>query len=315
MRHSGLPLAIAGSHASTHTLPEHRRAQNADHLAHNTPFSAFFTKVVCDLGATPPQVAASPSPIGGIALHEPPTRRRHAARRLRVVQTPTTAGVEGTGGAGGHGRLRDAGQAAAPVGGRQGLAGLRGYAPSEARGADSERAGSRARAHKAARPGTTARGPLHPLRAAAPVTGRCTRSEGVHCLRIGCSTPNHKNKRGICETTADDLTGFIDERTKGRNCHKAHNVWTRADTTQPREHASSRGHPGASITNGRPVQWAIASVATKLTKTSSRTSLNPVSDRTSKPATEISHSLSISMPGTRVWRPPAYRCYLRQRFF
>ena len=144
MRHSGLPLAIASSHASTHTLPEHRRAQNADHLAHNTPFSAFFTKVVCDLGATPPQVAASPSPIGGIALHEPPTRRRHAARRLRVVQTPTTAGVEGTGGAGGHGRLRDAGQAAAPVGGRQGLAGLRGYAPSEARGADSERAGSRA---------------------------------------------------------------------------------------------------------------------------------------------------------------------------
>ena len=95
MRHSGLPLAIAGSYASTHTLPEHRRAQNADHLAHNTPFSAFFTKVVCDLGATPPQVAASPSPIGGIALHEPPTRRRHAARRLRVVQTPTTAGVEG----------------------------------------------------------------------------------------------------------------------------------------------------------------------------------------------------------------------------
>ena len=39
-------------------------------------------------------------------------------------------------------------------------------------------------------------------RAAAPVTGRCTRSEEVHCLRIGCSTPNHKNKRGICETRA-----------------------------------------------------------------------------------------------------------------
>ena len=49
---------------------------------------------------------------------------------------------------------------------------------------------------------TTVRGALHPLRAAAPVTGRYTRSEGVHCLRIGCSTPNHKNKRGICETRA-----------------------------------------------------------------------------------------------------------------
>ena len=33
------------------------------------------------------------------------------------MQTPTTAGVEGTGGAGGQGRLRDAGLAAAPVGG------------------------------------------------------------------------------------------------------------------------------------------------------------------------------------------------------
>ena len=30
-----------------------------------------------------------------------------------------------------------------------------------------------------------------------------TRTEGVHCLRIGCSAPNHKNKRGIGETTAD----------------------------------------------------------------------------------------------------------------
>ena len=252
MRHSGLPLAIAGSHTSTHTLPEHRRAQNADHLAHNTPFSAFFTKVVCDLGATPPQVAASPSPIGGIALHEPPTRRRHAARRLRVVQTPTTAGVEGTGGAGGHGRLRDAGQAAAPVGGRQGLAGLRGYAqPCKHRrcgghrqdqrvavpgcGTRGRAAGpglaSRLRTERSSRRGRLAGGPPptgasssparnNSARAAAPVTGRCTRSEGVHCLRIGCSAPNHKNKRRICETSADDLTGFIDDRTKGHNCHK-----------------------------------------------------------------------------------------------
>ena len=46
------------------------------------------------------------------------------------------------------------------------------------------------------------RGPLHPLRATAPVTGHDTRSEGVHCLRIGCSTPSHKNKRGSCETQA-----------------------------------------------------------------------------------------------------------------
>ena len=30
----------------------------------------------------------------------------------------------------------------------------------------------------------------------APVMGRCTRTEEVHCLRIGCSAPTHKNKRG-----------------------------------------------------------------------------------------------------------------------
>ena len=44
--------------------------------------------------------------------------------------------------------------------------------------------------------------PLHPLRSATPVTERDTRSEEVHCLRIGCA-PNHKNKRGICEMTTD----------------------------------------------------------------------------------------------------------------
>ena len=109
MRHSGLPLAIASSHANTHTLPEHRRAQNADHLAHNTPFSAFFTKVVCDLGATPPQVAASPSPIGGIALHEPPTRRQKASCSAKPPRPPAwraPEGPEGTGGCETRARLR-----------------------------------------------------------------------------------------------------------------------------------------------------------------------------------------------------------------
>ena len=31
---------------------------------------------------------------------------------------------------------------------------------------------------------------------AAPVTWRCTRTEEVHCLRIGCSAPTNKNKCG-----------------------------------------------------------------------------------------------------------------------
>ena len=36
----------------------------------------------------------------------------------------------------------------------------------------------------------------HKHRGAAPVTWRCTRTEEVHCLRIGCSAPTNKNKRG-----------------------------------------------------------------------------------------------------------------------
>ena len=35
-----------------------------------------------------------------------------------------------------------------------------------------------------------------PSGGAAPDQGHCTRSEEVHCLRIGCSAPTHKNKRG-----------------------------------------------------------------------------------------------------------------------
>ena len=42
----------------------------------------------------------------------------------------------------------------------------------------------------------TSAGALHPLRGGAPVTWRCTRTEEVHCLRIGCSAPTHKKKRG-----------------------------------------------------------------------------------------------------------------------
>ena len=64
------------------------------------------------------------------------TTRRSATR-------PT--GEEGAGGAGGPG--------CGARGRWRGLAGLRGDAPSEARGADGERAGRRPRAHRAARPG------------------------------------------------------------------------------------------------------------------------------------------------------------------
>ena len=42
----------------------------------------------------------------------------------------------------------------------------------------------------------TSAGALHPIRGATPDKGHCTRTEEVHCLRIGCSAPIHKNNRG-----------------------------------------------------------------------------------------------------------------------
>ena len=70
-------------------MPEHRYTQNADHFAHNSPFSAFFTKVVCVLGAAPPQVAASLPSIGGNCTIRGTTRRRHAVAVRLMVQTPS----------------------------------------------------------------------------------------------------------------------------------------------------------------------------------------------------------------------------------
>ena len=180
----------------------YRRAQNADHFAHNSPFSAFFAEVVCTLGMTPPRTAISPPPKGvcttsmestarpagpgcgtrGLRCPWAAARPGRASRRRTQPHTATQAppvrrAPEGT-----------EGQAAVPVGGggawpgfetthpathsdtsaagvegaggpgcgargrRRGLAGLRGDAPSEARGADGSRAGRRPRAHQAARP-------------------------------------------------------------------------------------------------------------------------------------------------------------------
>ena len=65
-------------------------------------------------------------------------------------QRPSPTGAKGTGGIGGPG--------CGARGRRRGLAGLRGDAPSEARGADGSRAGRRPRAQPAARPDSTPRG-------------------------------------------------------------------------------------------------------------------------------------------------------------
>ena len=74
--------------------------------------------------------------------------------RTRAIPRPGRAGVEGVGRAGGPG--------CGARGWRRGLAGLRGDAPSEARGADGSRAGRRPRAHHAARPTHHAARPKQP---------------------------------------------------------------------------------------------------------------------------------------------------------
>ena len=53
-------------------------AQSVVHLAHNTPFSAFFVEVVCSLST----VSGAPTTKRGNYYHRPPTRRRHADRDL-----------------------------------------------------------------------------------------------------------------------------------------------------------------------------------------------------------------------------------------
>ena len=75
----------------------------------------------------------------GLAVQRANARATH--------QRPGAAGVEGAGGTGGT-----RGPGCGARGRRRGLAGLRGDAPSEARGADGSRAGRRPRAHQAARP-------------------------------------------------------------------------------------------------------------------------------------------------------------------
>ena len=193
MRINGLTCRSTGNHAmnrvstqkmcppASSTPRQTRCAQNVDHLAHNTPFSAFFDEVVCTLGTTPPHVGTSPPPIGGIDIMRGATRRQpapHAAnphrcwseghrrdRRARLrppwaagpgrtssrrtkphVNTPGPTGVKGAGGAGGSG--------CGACGRRRGLAGLRADAPSQRLAARTAR--GRAAAHgRRKQPGPT----------------------------------------------------------------------------------------------------------------------------------------------------------------
>ena len=52
---------------------------------------------------------------------------------------------------------------------------------------------------------------LHPISNSAPDQWQCTRSEEVHCLRIGCSTPINKNKRGVYRSIDATTTSELHE--------------------------------------------------------------------------------------------------------
>ena len=80
--------ACLGAYMRTTHHVRHCCAQNADHLAHSSPLSAFFAEVVCSLAATPPPVGAWPTPNGGNGVIRGTTRRRHAASHLLMLQNP-----------------------------------------------------------------------------------------------------------------------------------------------------------------------------------------------------------------------------------
>ena len=87
VRMEGLARMFRAYMRTTHHV-RHCCAQNADHLAHGSPLSAFFAEVVCSLAATPPPVGAWPPPNGGNGVIRGTTRRRHAANQLLMLQNP-----------------------------------------------------------------------------------------------------------------------------------------------------------------------------------------------------------------------------------
>ena len=76
-------------------------AQNADHFAISSPFSAFFTEVVCVLGATLPRTAAAPPPIWGNCAMQggdtPATRRQKALHGAKPPPPPVASALQGGG--------------------------------------------------------------------------------------------------------------------------------------------------------------------------------------------------------------------------
>ena len=135
-------------------------------------------------------------------------------------------------------------------------------------------------------------GALHPIWGTAPVTWRCTRTEEVHCLRIGCSAPTHKNKRGTgtpnhspphpsMRSWAQLAAGWA-RRPRRPRCQRhprrhLHSSPLRPNPTPPTPlHAKSRlTPPTAPRRNGSEPITRQAGQPAGLSETSARTRLGP----------------------------------------
>ena len=87
VRYRELPLAISGSRA-TNTPRQTPNPPKRRPIQPNSLFSAFLPMCLHFGGHITANCGRAATKRGGIALHGGPTRQRHAARRLRVVQNP-----------------------------------------------------------------------------------------------------------------------------------------------------------------------------------------------------------------------------------
>ena len=172
-----------------------RTAQNADHFAISSPFSAYFTEVVCVLGATLPRTAAAPPPIWGNCAMQgcdtPATRRQKALHGAKPPPPPVASALQG----GGRAWLRRPWAAAGP--GRA----SRSTTPSEARvwrsrgraAADqhTQRPGPSKQAKRRSKTSRALRRPEHPWDHKQPgPAGNATKSSPSEpCAQAGASRP------------------------------------------------------------------------------------------------------------------------------
>ena len=86
--YQGVNAQVQGFPCEQHSTTD-TTAPKTQTTSPTTPrFSTFLAEVVCTLGTTPPQTVISPSPNGGIARHEAPTRRRHTDSQPLMLQNP-----------------------------------------------------------------------------------------------------------------------------------------------------------------------------------------------------------------------------------